>query len=76
MVENTKQVQLMVVTFLDFLEFMLCPHIISQKTGCAEVLMGSEHDVSDEVCLQTLQITVIQPVNGHGSNFPLSNLEI
>lgn len=61
---------------LVFLEFLLWPHVLSNKTECAEVVMGSEHALTDEVCLATLQITVIQPVNGHGSNFPLSNLEI
>lgn len=70
-VENAIEVQSMVPT-----EFLLWPHVQWTKTECAEVLKGSEHALTDEVCLQILQITVIQPVNGHGSNFPLSNSEI
>lgn len=53
-----------------------CP-IKQNRMYRTEILMRSEHVLlTDEVCLQILQITVIQPVNGHRSNFPLSNLEI
>lgn len=34
----------------------------------------SRHAVTDEVCLQAPQITVIRPVSGRGSEFPLSTL--